>query len=63
MHFVDAIGGVTNFNDNGYTILATQYKRELKYTVGNLMQFHLREVVNRSVETYLNYFKGIPTLS
>ncbi len=36
-HFVDAIGGFSNLNDNGYLILAIQYKRELKYITGNLM--------------------------
>jgi hypothetical protein len=47
--FVSAIGGVCNLNENGYNILAKQYKRELKYTAGNLMKLHLREVVNRSI--------------
>jgi hypothetical protein len=36
--FVSMIGGYINFEENGYEILAKEYKRELKYTAGNLMK-------------------------
>jgi hypothetical protein len=36
--FVAMIGGYINFEENGYDILAKEYKRELKYTSGNLMK-------------------------
>lgn len=32
------IGGYINFEENGYDILAKEYKRELKYAAGNLMK-------------------------
>jgi hypothetical protein len=36
--FVSMIGGYINFEENGYDILAKEYKRELKYASGNLMK-------------------------
>ena len=36
--FVSMIGGFINYEENGYDILAKEYKRELKYTAGNLMK-------------------------
>jgi len=36
--FVSMIGGYVNFEENGYEILAREYKRELKYSAGNLMK-------------------------
>ena len=36
--FVSMIGGYINFEENGYDILAKEYKRELKYSAGNLMK-------------------------
>lgn len=36
--FVSMIGGYINFEENGYDILAKEYKRELKYSAGNLMR-------------------------
>ena len=36
--FVSMIGGYINFEENGYEILAKEYKRELKYASGNLMK-------------------------
>ena len=35
--FVSMIGGYINFEENGYEILAREYKREIKYAAGNLM--------------------------
>lgn len=55
------IGGYINFEENGYDILAKEYKRELKYSSGNLMKLQLREMVDKSVETLLNFFKGFIT--
>ncbi len=56
------IGGNLGLNDNGYDILAKEYKREIKYIAGNLMQLQLREIVDNSVSLVLNFFKGIPNL-
>lgn len=36
--FVQLIKGYINFEENGYDILAKQYKREIKYAAGNLMR-------------------------
>lgn len=33
------------------------------YSAGNLMQLHLRDFVQRSVDTITNYFRGFPTLA
>ena len=35
--FVSMIGGYINFEENGYEILAKEYKREIKYSAGNFM--------------------------
>ena len=56
------IGGISSLEDDGYRILSKEYKREIKYSSGNLMQLHLRSVINQAVETVLNYFRGFPTL-
>lgn len=56
------IGGYINFEENGYEILAKEYKRELKYAGGNIMKIHLRQLVDKSVETMLNFFKGFLTM-
>lgn len=48
--FVTYIGGLpTNMDTNGYDILAKDYKRELKYAAGNLMQLLLRPFIDRSI--------------
>mmetsp|Transcript_43574 Transcript_43574/g.42063 ORF Transcript_43574/g.42063 Transcript_43574/m.42063 type:complete len:126 (+) Transcript_43574:293-670(+) len=60
--FVSMIGGYVNFEENGYDILAKEYKRELKYSSGNLMKIQLREMIDRSVESLVNYFKGFITM-
>jgi hypothetical protein len=60
---VKTIGGHFSLEDNGYAILAKEYKREIKYSAGNLMQLYLSEVLNRSIETLFNFYKGIPSLS
>ena len=59
--FVSMIGGFTNFEDNGYQILNKTYKKELKYASGNLMQIQLRQMVDDSVKTLTNFFKGFKT--
>ena len=63
--FIRMIGGVNNPIEHysGYDILAKEYKRELKYIAGNLMQLHMREAIRRSVDTIVNFFKGFPTIS
>ena len=40
--FVSMIGGFVNFEESGYSILTKEYKRELKYSAGNLMKLQLR---------------------
>jgi hypothetical protein len=60
--FVSMIGGYINFEENGYDILAKEYKRELKYAAGNLMKHHLRSILDRSITTLDNFFKGFLTL-
>jgi hypothetical protein len=35
------IGGISSLEDDGYRILSKEYKREIKYSSGNLMQLHL----------------------
>ncbi len=62
--FVNYVGGIpTNLQENGFDILAPDYQRELQYAAGNLMQIHLRDIVKRSVDTIVNYFRGFPTLA
>ena len=48
--FVKMIGGLqTNMNENGYEILAKEYKKEIKYSAGNLMELHLKDFIDRSL--------------
>lgn len=58
--FVQLIGGYINYEEDGYDILAKEYKRELKYSGGNIMALQLREVIDRSVEEFTNFFTSIP---
>ena len=60
--FVSMIGGYINFEENGYDILAKEYKRELKYAAGNIMKLHMRAYIDRSVETLVNFFIGFPSI-
>ena len=55
------IGGFINYEENGYTGLAKEYKRELKYAAGNLMKIQLRKVVDDSVTTLSNFITGFKT--
>ncbi len=55
------IGGYINFDENGYDILAKEYRRELKYSAGNLMHQNLREMVDNSVQKLRNFFAGFMT--
>ena len=57
------VGGFTNYEENGYDILAKAYKRELKYAAGNLMKIQLRQMVDDSVLTLSNFFQGFKTYS
>ena len=59
--FVSMVGGFTNYEENGYDILSKEYKRELKYAAGNLMRIQLRQMVDDSVKTLLNFFRGFKT--
>lgn len=44
--FVSMVGGYTNYEENGYDILAKTYKKELKYAAGNLMKIQLRQMID-----------------
>ena len=59
--FVQMMGDCTNYEENGYEILSREYKRELKYAAGNLMRIQLRKLVDESVRTFTNFFKGFKT--
>ena len=59
--FVSMIGGYTNYEENGYQFLNKTFKKELKYAAGNLMQIQLRQMVDDSVNTLTNFFKGFKT--
>jgi len=58
--FVQLIGGYINYEEDGYDILAKEYKRELKYAGGNLMKIQIRELVDRSFKEYVKFFSLIP---
>jgi len=58
--YVQLIGGYINYEEDGYDILAKEYKRELKYAGGNMMQLQLREIVDRSVQETVSFFTSIP---
>ena len=60
--FMKLIGGQVDLNEDGYKSLAKDYRQELKFIGGNLMEIQLREVVDRSVRTLRNFFKGFLTL-
>jgi hypothetical protein len=38
--------GNINFDENGYETLSKEFKRELKYSAGNLMKTQLRSMVD-----------------
>lgn len=59
--FVQLIGGYINYDEDGYEILAKEYKRELKYAGGNLMQLQLREIVDKSVKDMADFFDSFPS--
>ena len=58
--FVQLIGGYINFEEDGYEILAKEYKRELKYSGGNLIEIQLKEMIDRSIRELLNFFESFP---
>lgn len=55
------LGGKTNLQVNGYENLDKKYKRELKHGAGNLLKIQLREIVDRSVAEFVNFFSAFPT--
>ena len=61
--FVQLIGGYINYEEDGYEILAKEYKRELKYAGGNLMELQLREIINRSVQEIVDFFETFPSFN
>lgn len=61
--FVEMVNGYTKYEENGYDILSKEYKRELKYASGNLMRIQLRQMVDESVNTLTNFFKGFKTFA
>ena len=60
--FVQLIGGYINYEEEGYEILAKEYKREIKYAAGNLIKIQLRELVDKSFKEYVNFFTSFPKL-
>lgn len=58
--FVQLIGGYINYEEDGYEILAKEYKRELKYAGGNLMVLQLRDVIDRSIKEITDFFTSFP---
>ena len=58
--FVQLIGGYINFEEDGYEILAKEYKRELKYSGGNLIEIQLREMIDRSILEVVDFFEAFP---
>lgn len=58
--FVQLIGGYINYEEDGYDILAKEYKRELKYAGGNLMKIQIRELIDRSFQEFVDFFTSIP---
>lgn len=58
--FVQLIGGYINYEEDGYEILAKEYKRELKYAGGNLMVLQLREIIDRSIKEVTDFFTSFP---
>lgn len=61
--FVQLIGGYINYEEDGYDILAKEYKRELKYSGGNLLAIQLREIVEKSAKEFTEFFTKIPDFS
>ena len=61
--FVSMVGSFTNYEENGYEILSKEYKKELKYAAGNIMRIQLRQMVDESVNTLVNFLKGFKTFS
>lgn len=47
--FVAMIGGYIDFNEDGYQILAKEFKREIKYSGGNLLAHQMRNLVDLSL--------------
>jgi hypothetical protein len=61
--FVAMIGGYINYDEDGYGILAKEYKKELKYAAGQMMVGQLREMVNKSVHTIRKFFESFSSLA
>ena len=59
--FVQLIGGYINYEEDGYEILSKEYKRELKYAGGNLLEIQLREIINRSIDEFIKFFESFPS--
>lgn len=59
--FVQLIGGYINYEEDGYEILAREYKRELMYSGGNLIEIQLREMIDRSIAEVVNFFEAFPS--
>ena len=50
-----------DYQTNGYDRLFKEYKRELKFGAGNLMKLQMRDIVDRSVKSLVDYFSGFQT--
>lgn len=56
------IGGYIDFNEDGYQILAKEFKREIKYSGGNLLGHQMRQFIDQSVSIIRSFFLSFPTL-
>ena len=61
--FVKLVGGSLDLRENGYKALDKPFRRDIKQSAGILMERQLRTVVDRSLATLRNFFKGFLTLA
>jgi hypothetical protein len=61
--FVNLVGGSLDLKENGYKALVKSFRRDIKQSGGILMEKQLRTVVDRSLVTLRNFFRGFLTLN
>ena len=60
--FVKLVGGSLDLKENGYKALTKPFRRDIKQSAGILMETQLRTVIDRTITTLRNFFKGFLTL-
>jgi len=60
--FVNMVGGSIDLKENGYKALDKAFRREIKQSAAILMENQLRGVIDRTLNTLRNFFKGFLTL-